>query len=105
MNQQRPTIGQWYQDVQNRALFEVVAVDDHAGTIEVQYLDGEIAEFDQEGWRELPLVPAEEPEDWRMPFELSAEDSADTDLPLHPIDWSSPLSRIEPDTALGVEDY
>jgi hypothetical protein len=105
MTQERPAIGQWYQEGDGGALFEVVARDERAGTIEVQYLDGEIAEFDRETWRELPLVLAEEPEDWRSPYELSAEDGVDPDLPLHPLDWSNPLSRVEPDTVWSVDGF
>jgi hypothetical protein len=102
---ERPDIGQWYKDAQTGALFEVVALDEGAGTVELQYLDGEIAEYDLEAWRELFLQPAVEPEDWRSPYELADEDGLDPDLPMHPPDWNNPLNSIEPDTMWGVEEF
>ena len=104
MTLERPAIGQWYKEVESGALFEVVAHDDGDGTIEVQYLDGEIAEFDTETWGELTLVPAVEPEDWRTPYELSDEDGVDPDLPQHP-GWGNPVNSIEPDALWELEDY
>ena len=43
--------------------------------------------------------------DWRNPFELDGEESADPDLPFHPEDWSGPLNNIEPEFMNGVEDF
>ena len=43
-----PEIGLWYRDIQNR-LFEVIALEDE-DTIEVQYSDGDITEYDRESW-------------------------------------------------------
>ena len=43
-----PEIGLWYRDIQNR-LFEVIALEDE-DTIEVQYYDGDITEYDRESW-------------------------------------------------------
>jgi hypothetical protein len=104
MTLERPAIGQWYKEAESAALFEVVAIDDHSGCIEVQYLDGEIAKFDTETWGELTLIPAVEPEDWRAPYELSDEDGMDPDEPLHPA-WGNPVNSIEPDGAWELEDY
>ncbi len=100
-----PIVGGWYKDLQSNALFEVVAWDPSTHTIETQFLDGEVAEYELDAWREMSLERAEPPEDWRTPYELDDEDSLDPDLPLHPEDWSNPLNTIEPDTMYGVEDY
>ena len=43
-----PEIGSWYRDIEN-GLFEVVALDDD-DAIEVQYADGNVAEYDRESW-------------------------------------------------------
>ncbi len=104
MAMERPLIGRWYKELDTGALFEVVAWDDRAQAAEVQFLDGEIAEFDRDTWNALALASAAEPEDWRTPFELSGEDGIDPDLPFHPQDWNNPLNSIEPDTMWGVED-
>lgn len=44
-----PEIGSWYRDIEN-SLFEVVALDDSEDAIEVQYADGDVAEYDRESW-------------------------------------------------------
>lgn len=100
-----PEVGGWYKDQETQELFEVVAWDPASLTIETQYLDGEVAEYDLDTWRLMALQSAEAPEDWRSPYELDDEDSLDPDLPYHPEEWSSPLSMIEPDAMYGVEDY
>ncbi len=104
MSHYLPNIGQWFQDLSNRQLFEVVALDRDSGTIQIQYVDGEITDMEVENWGDLLLTPAAEPEDWRTAFELDEEFSGDPDAALHPTQWASPLSRIEPDTVLGIED-
>ena len=101
----KPVVGGWYKDLQTSALFEIVAWDPSAHTIETQYLDGEITEYDLDAWRELLLERAEAPEDWRTAYELDDEDALDPDLPFHPEDWNSPLNSIEPEFMHGVEDY
>jgi hypothetical protein len=100
-----PTVGAWYKELQTHALFEVVDWDPSHLTIEVQYIDGEVAEYDLDAWRDMPLEAAEAPEDWRTSFELDDDDMLDPDLPMHPVDWASPLNTIEPNTMYGVEDY
>jgi hypothetical protein len=100
-----PVIGGWYKDLQSDALFEVIDWDPTTLTIETQYLDGEVSEYDLDAWREMRLQHAEAPEDWRAAFELDDEDLLDPDLPMHPEDWNSPLNSIEPDAMYGVEDF
>ena len=105
MKMQQPVVGRWYKDVQIHALFEVVDWDPGSLTIEIQYLDGEVTEFDLDAWREMMPQQAASPEDWRTAFELDDEDLLDPDLPFHPEDPSSPLNFIEPDAMYGVEDF
>jgi uncharacterized protein DUF6763 len=63
----QPGIGDWYR-LQGGALFEVVALDDDDGTIEIQYFDGTVEEMDIEDWEtqceDGALESAEPPEDW-----------------------------------------
>lgn len=99
-----PTVGGWYKDLQTNALFEIIDWDPDTLNIEIQYLDGEVAEYDLDAWREMSLGKAEAPEDWRTAFELDDEDRLDPDLPMHPEEWTSPLNSIEPDVMCGVED-
>lgn len=100
-----PVVGRWYKDLETDTLFEVVAWDEASLTIETQHLDGEVAEYDLDVWRMMPLELAAAPEDWRSAFELDDEDSLDPDLPFHPEDWNNPLSMIEPEAMYGVEEY
>ncbi len=104
MARYRPEIGQWYKELPTGMVFEVVALDDQGGTIEVQCLEGELCEYDTDSWRELDLAAVAEPEDWRHPFEVDGDDSGDPDSPLHPDDWDNPLDRIEPDVINGLID-
>ena len=104
MSQLSPVVDQWYQDSRTGALFEIVAWDADESTVQVQYLDGEITDFDLETWGELVLLPAAAPEDWRTAFELDSDVNIDPDAALHPTAWSSPLSSVEPEAMLGVED-
>ena len=86
-------ISTWYQDRLTGALFEVVAYDEASDSIEFQYVDGEVGEYDGQTWSELDLLPAAAPEDWRSPYELSDEDRQYYDSDIVPENWSGPLSR------------
>jgi len=81
MSVQQPDIGEWYR-LRDGDSFEVVAVDEEAGTIEVQHFDGTVEEFDREDWlmqrASGVLEDAEPPEDWSG--SVDAED-ADEDQP------------------------
>ncbi len=59
-----PTVGQWYEDLENEETFQVLKVDEDKETVEIQHLDGDIEEFDVDGWAELDLELTEEPEGW-----------------------------------------
>jgi hypothetical protein len=58
-----PSIGAWYRH-EDGSLFEVVAVDEADGTVEIQYFDGTIEELESDTWKELQIGEAEPPEDW-----------------------------------------
>ncbi|TLY79751.1 MAG: hypothetical protein E6K49_03315 [Gammaproteobacteria bacterium] len=67
MTAPHPEIGLWYR-LSGGELFEVVAVDDDDGTIDIQYFDGTVEEMDIEDWdaqwEDGVLETAEAPEDW-----------------------------------------
>ncbi len=91
-----PVIGVWYRDSESGRLFEVVAIDEDDGTVEVQYFESEVEEIDIDSWYELTLEPAAEPEDWSGPFDdLVSDDFGDTEEPMHPEHWGSPLDDVE----------
>jgi hypothetical protein len=80
----QPGIGDWYR-LSGSALFEVVALDDDDGTVEIQYFDGTLEEMDIEDWdaqwEDGALETAEAPEDWTgsVDVESSDEDGRGTD--------------------------
>ncbi|HRY14364.1 MAG: hypothetical protein KDJ31_06660 [Candidatus Competibacteraceae bacterium] len=70
-----PIIGNWYRNQETGNDFEVVALDEDAQTIEIQYFDGEIEELELDTWYDLPIDPIEAPEDWSGPFdEMESDD-------------------------------
>ena len=97
-----PSVGNWYRDSQQGAIFEIVAIDDMGQTIETQLIDGEVSEYDIESWGQLELQTIEEPEDWRNAYELSQEDSLNPDDTIVPENWSNPINTIESDIVNGV---
>ncbi|HXH04040.1 MAG TPA: DUF6763 family protein [Candidatus Competibacteraceae bacterium] len=77
-----PIVGNWYRNLESADEFEVVALDEDAGTVEIQYFGGEVEELDLDEWYELPLEPMDAPEDWSGPFDdLEADDLGDNGLP------------------------
>ena len=56
-----PVIGEWYKRPEGE-VFEVVAINEHDGTIDVQYDDGTVGEFDTETWAMLALTTVAPPD-------------------------------------------
>jgi hypothetical protein len=73
----QPSVGDWYR-LSGGELFEVVAVDDDDGTIEIQYFDGTVQEMDLEDWEahceDRALEAAEPPEDWSGSVDVEPEE-------------------------------
>lgn len=93
-----PEIGSWYFDrVENRQ-FEIVALDEQNGLIEVQFFDGEIQELDYDVWFEMEILASEAPEDWTGPYEVEGDDTGIIDTVIHPENWSDPFAEIEPES-------
>jgi hypothetical protein len=83
-----PVIGHWFRRP-NGTLFEVVAVDEEDGTIEIQQFDGTIGEVEIENWPQLLLVEVSAPEDWSGSVDMDPEDY---------------VGRIENDMPSGFHD-
>lgn len=64
-----PAVGEWYLNSETEEEFEVVNLDEDSGLIEVQYINGQIGEFDREEWSGLELSIIEAPEDWTVALE------------------------------------
>ena len=93
-NTYQPRLGDWYKSITGDR-FEIVALDDDAATMEVQYFDGAVEEIDFDTWKDMEIVPIEPPEDWSGSMDLQKEDYG-VDLELTaPNDRINPLDEIE----------
>ena len=91
---QYPVIGQWFRRP-NGTLFEVVAIDEEALTVEIQQFDGTIDEVDIERWPDLLLVEVAAPEDFSGSLDMDPEDvSTNSDNEL-PAGYHDPLSFLD----------
>lgn len=69
-----PKIGEWYKTAYSEP-FRVVALDDDNETIEIQYINGDLEEFDYDTVADLALEALPPPEDWSAPYgELETDD-------------------------------
>lgn len=99
--QVKPTVGEWYQPADGQH-FEVVAVDNDEGTVEIQYFDGAIEELEFNTWGQMPLQGISQPEDWSGPMDMMREDFiSDTGMTSHE-EWGSPLDALD---ALASNKY
>ena len=89
-----PGIGQWYRRP-NGTMFEVVAVDERAGTIEIQQFDGTVDEIDLESWLEWLSVEISAPEDWSGSVDMDPEDFAGTNNEELPAGYHDPLDFLD----------
>ena len=79
-NEYQPRIGDWYKNSRGDD-FEIVAIDDDDGTLEVQYFDGAVEEIDIDTWRDMEVEAIEPPEDWSGSMDIQREDyGVDLDL-------------------------
>jgi hypothetical protein len=78
MTTPQPGIGEWYR-LHGGDSFEIVAVDDEDGTIDIQYFDGTLEEMDVEDWEaqcaDGALEAAEAPEDWSGSVDIEQGDT------------------------------
>jgi len=94
MEKVQPVVGNWYKRP-GRAIFEVVAVDDAARTVELQFYDGTVDELDREAWDTAFLQDIEPPEDYSGSMDLQADDyEAKENEAVHQ-HWDDPLTYLE----------
>jgi len=97
-----PIIDQWYHYPQKSEKFQVTAIDDHAATVEIQYFDGNIDEFELTTWYAMEVEPIAVPEDWTGPMDNIEKDD------LNPVgtemlrgDWDAPYNEDMEKTSAG----
>lgn len=94
----KPIVGDWYRR-QRGELFEVVAIDDDDGTIEIQHFDGTVEELDfdawDDQWEDALIEAAEAPEDWTGSVDMEPEDTEDINEVNSEQQWLSPLDYLD----------
>ncbi len=79
-----PVLHRWYKDIENDLTFKVVAIDSEDQSVEVQYKDGDIGEYDLDTWYNSTFDYIEAPEDWSAPYgDLETDDLGYSDTDKH----------------------
>jgi hypothetical protein len=79
-----PVLHRWYKDIENDLTFKVVAIDGSDQSVEVQYQDGDIGEYDIDTWYNSTFDYIEAPEDWSAPYgDLETDDLGYSDTDKH----------------------
>jgi hypothetical protein len=79
-----PVIEGWYKDVENKLIFKIVAIDEAEDAINVQYINGDIGEYDKDSWYASTIDYIEPPEDWSAPYgKLETDDLGYSDNDIH----------------------
>lgn len=105
MTSHYPTVGNWYRDKVDLQLFEVVAIDEATTSIDIQYLDGDLSEFDFDIWSQLELSLTQQPEDASAPFHLPQDGQWGADANWAAANKGNPVEMMEPETFPGTEDF
>ena len=89
-----PIIDEWYHYPAKAQKFKVIALDDQAATVEIQYFDGSIGEFDLDTWYGLDMERIEAPEDWTGPMDnIEKDDLNPVGTEMQREDWEAPYSE------------
>lgn len=89
-----PAIGHWYRRPNGR-LFEIVAIDEADGTLEIQYFDGTLGEIDVETWPDLVLEPVDPPEDTSGSLDMDFDDDESEGEARGRRDWLENLDYVD----------
>jgi hypothetical protein len=91
---QEPVVSQWYRHLDKGQQFQVTAIDEDEGTVEIQYFDGDVEALDIDNWHEFEIEPIEPPEDWTGPMDnVVRDDLGYTETDMSSADWAKPLSE------------
>lgn len=85
---------QWYRDCQNGDVFQIIGVDEHDRSIEIQYVDGSLEESSLDDWTHRHLEACEQPEDWVGPFDdIESDDIGLPEASAEPHSSDTPMER------------
>jgi hypothetical protein len=71
-----PIVGGFYTDTDNEIDFEVIAIDDYEGLVEIKREDGDIDQVTLDDWYDMSLEPKDPDEEWNGMIDLD-DDSGD----------------------------
>ena len=86
-----PIIDSWYHHTEKAQKFLVTAIDDHSDTVEIQYFDGTLDEFELVTWYAMDVELIEAPEDWTGPVDI--DDLSSIDAEMSNEDWDAPYDE------------
>ncbi len=93
-NELDPVVDQWYTHYDKGQDFCVTAVDEDAGTIEIQHFDGDLEEVGFEEWRLMDIELAETPENTDGPLDVGdLEDLGPDVIDTSEGDWTEEQSE------------
>ena len=72
-----PVVGEWYARADRPQPFQVVAVDEDAETIDIEYFDGTVDEWPFSHWQDLDIERTGAPPDASGALEDGADDGRD----------------------------
>ncbi len=90
-----PVVGMWYKHFDKGEEFEVVAVDEEAKTVEIQYYDGNVDEMDFYTWYQSPIELIEAPGDETAPMDNVEPDDLDYSETSLPESWEEAAEGIK----------
>ena len=91
-NSTDPIIAQWYHYPQKSEKFQVTAIDEQSDSVEIQYFDGNIDEFELTTWYTLEIEPIETPADWTGPLDnIEKDDLTPIGTEMRSEDWECPI--------------
>lgn len=121
MGKSVPTLHQWYQNIADKRLFEVIAIDEYTALIDIRYAepsaengayrlgcdencDMDVLSFDE--WSQLVVVPARAPLDWRSAIGWNTNSRIIADDIVMPHPDSNAMDAIEAaDYLFGWDEF
>lgn len=96
-NELDPICDQWYSHLDKGQRFFVAAIDERAGTVELQHFDGDLEEISLKEWRQWDIELSVAPENWAGPLDVGNVDDLGTEVTdTAGTDWNEPQTELRP---------
>ena len=90
-----PQVGNWYHHLDKGQRFEVVAVDEARGLVELQRYDGDLEEVTLDEWSQMEIALSEEPANWSGAVDVAEVDDLGTEVTdTSEEEWSESLGEF-----------